>query len=111
ANFNGIRDPGENPVANARIELHNTSGGQDTIVGVTTTDGNGYYQFSTDATIDTSPQTLVRSITYPLTPTNFIMSKAVGQFDPSLGQLTSVDVVSSGTIISDIKVENTSTQS
>ncbi len=111
ANFNGIRDLGEAPILNARVELHNTTGGQDVIVGVATTDANGYYQFTTNATINTSPQTLVRSITYPLTPTNFTMSRAIGQFDPSLGQLVSVDVESDATITSDIRVENTSTQS
>jgi hypothetical protein len=107
-NNNGLYDTGENPIGNTRIELHNAAG---TVVGVTTTDANGYYQFNADATIDTSPQTLVRTAVFPTTPTNFALTKSIGQFDPSLGTLTSVEIQQDASITSDIRVENTSTSS
>src|SRR5947209_20176816 len=40
ANNNGLFDPGESPLANSRIELHNAQG---TTIGTAVTDATGYY--------------------------------------------------------------------
>ena len=45
------------------------------------------------------------------TPTNFALTRAIGQFDPELGTLTSVEIQQDASITSDIRVENTSTSS
>src|SRR5262249_53178805 len=77
----------------------------------TTTDATGYYQFSTDPTINTAPATLTRTLDFPAQMTDSTQSGSVAQFDPSLGQLTSVDIINEGSITSDIKAENTSSSS
>jgi uncharacterized repeat protein (TIGR01451 family) len=109
-NNNGLYEPaaGETPYANTGVELLNAAGA---IVGTTATDANGYYQFAADSTINTSPQTLTYTATFPSTLTNFSLTQAVQQFDPSLGTLLSATITNNGTITSDIKAENTSSTS
>jgi hypothetical protein len=107
-NNTGLRQPGEPVIANNPIELLNW---QNVVVGSTTTDANGYYQFDHDATVNPNVQTITKTLTIPLTATDFSLSGLVGQFDPSLGALQSVNIVNAGSITSDIKVENTSTSS
>src|SRR6266404_2153202 len=46
ANNNGLFDPGEKPIANSSIQLQNSQG---IVIGQTTTDANGFYQFTTDS--------------------------------------------------------------
>jgi uncharacterized repeat protein (TIGR01451 family) len=108
ANNNGLMDAGEAPIANNPIVLKNAGG---TIIGSTTTDANGYYQFNTDASIGQTPLTLTKTVTFNTTPTDFNLQGALDQFDPSLGTLTEIDITHAGSITSDIKVENTSTSS
>jgi protocatechuate 3,4-dioxygenase beta subunit len=109
ANNNGVMDSGELPLANTPIELLNNA--TNTIIGTTTTDANGYYQFSEDDTVSTAAQTITKTLTFPAAQTDYSVSGIVGQFDPSLGTLVSVSITNSGSITSDIQVENTSTSS
>jgi hypothetical protein len=102
-NNNGILDPGESGLANVPLELRNAS---DVVIASAVTDANGYYQFQVDNTISTTPLTLQRSASVPLTATDWTRTLSVAQFDPSLGTLTSVDIINSGSITSQIKVEN-----
>jgi hypothetical protein len=108
ANNNGLMDPGEIPLANTRIELRNS---QNVVVGTATSDANGFYQFDHDQTVPTTAQTLTKTLTFPTTQTNFAMGGQVDQFDPSLGDLISVQITNAGSITSDIAAENTSTAS
>ena len=108
ANNNGAFDPGETPIANSTIQLENSSG---TIIGNTTTDANGFYQFTTDQSNLTQDATLTKTVTFPSTQTNFNLSGVLDQFDPSLGVLQSVEIQHAGSITSEIKVENLSTDS
>src|SRR5262245_55798940 len=108
ANNNGIFDAGELPVANSPIELRNA---QNVVVGTTTTDASGFYSFDHDATVNTAATTITKTLTFPPTQTNFSLSGLIDQFDPSLGQLTSIDITHDGSITSAISVENTSTKS
>jgi protocatechuate 3,4-dioxygenase beta subunit len=103
ANNNGLFDPGEKPIANSSIQLKNAQG---TVIGQTTTDANGFYKFTTDSTIDTSPAILAKTATIPTTGTDWTQSLSVPKFDPSLGTLTSIDIVNAGTFTSSIKVES-----
>jgi hypothetical protein len=102
ANNNGLFDPGETPFANTPVELVNSQG---VVVASGVTDGNGFYQFTTDSTIPTSA-TLSHQITFGEQATNWTKSQGVQRFDPSLGTLTEVDIINSGTLTGDIKVEN-----
>ncbi len=108
ANNNGVFDPGETPFANNRIQLLNSSG---TVIGTTTTDANGFYLFTIDNSIPTAPQTITQTATINTTPTNFTLplTPAINQFNPALGTLTSVDVVSNGRITSTTTARNLDT--
>src|SRR5438874_7470823 len=101
-------EAGEPPIANSPIELRNA---QNVVVGSTTTDANGFYQFDHDATVSTAVQSLTKTFSIPATPTNFSLAGAVDRFDPALGTLVEVDIVNAGSITSGIRVENTSTSS
>jgi hypothetical protein len=103
ANDNGLFDAGENPIANSSIELRNDGG---TVVGTTTTDANGFYQFSVDASKPGLDKTLVETVTFDETQTNFTLDGLLNQFDPALGTLESIEIHHAGSITSDIKVEN-----
>lgn len=108
ANNNGAYDPGEIPIANSTIQLQNSAG---TVVGNTTTDNNGFYQFTTDQSVPTISETETKTVTFPSTQTDFNLNGLVDQFDPSLGVLQSVEIQHAGSFTSEIKVENLSTDS
>jgi uncharacterized repeat protein (TIGR01451 family) len=107
-NNNGLFEPGETPIANTTITLKNSA---NQIIGVTTTDSNGFYQFATDNTINTTPKTITQTVNFGPTDTDFDLSSTINQFNPNLGQLTEVDIIHNGSIVSTIEVENTSTSS
>lgn len=108
ANNNGIFDAGELPIANTTIQLRNSS---NQVVGTTTTNAQGYYQFDHDATISTAPATLTKTVTFQPTATDFTLSGLLDRFDSSLGQLQSIQITHDGSITSEIKVENFSATS
>jgi protocatechuate 3,4-dioxygenase beta subunit len=103
ANNNGIFDPGESPIANSPIQLRDAS---NQVIGTTTTDANGFYQFTTDPLIDTNPKTETETAAWAETATNWSIGHTVQQFDPSLGTLTSIDIIISDPVTNTIKVEN-----
>jgi protocatechuate 3,4-dioxygenase beta subunit len=102
-NNNGLMDPGEHGIAGITIELRNSA---NVVIGRVVTDANGYYFFNRDSTIDTHPTTLTRQVGVPTTTTDWDRTLFVQQFDPSLGMLTSIDVINTGTISSRILVQN-----
>lgn len=102
-NTNGLLDSGEKGIAGVAIQLKNSSG---TVIGNATTDSNGQYQFTTDSTIDTSPHTKEVDAAFADTPTDSTLNQSVAQFDPSLGTLTSVQIINNGTLTSNIQVKN-----
>ena len=106
ANNNGLFDPGETPLANSPIELHNSA---DQVIATTVTDANGFYTFSTDTTANTNPATLSHTISFPEKPTDWTATMSVPQFDPSLGTLTAVEITNSDPIKNSIRVENLDT--
>src|SRR5262249_13115508 len=109
ANNNGLMDPGEMPLANTPIELINNA--TNAVVGTAVTDAHGYYQFSEDDTVSSAVQSITKTLTFPATETDDSLNGLVDQFDPSLGTLVSVTITNSGSITSDISVENTSHKS
>jgi hypothetical protein len=108
SNNNGTFDAGEQPIANNQIALQDSSGNT---IATTTTDANGFYQFTTNPTIDTSPHTLTHNLDFASQNTDNVRTGELPQFDPSLGQLTSVEIINTGSITSDISAENTSNTS
>jgi uncharacterized repeat protein (TIGR01451 family) len=108
ANNNGLFEPGETPIANNPIELHNA---QNQVVASAITDSTGYYQFNSDNTINQTPLSITKTITFGPTPTDFSLQGMLDQFNPALGSLQEIDITHGGSITSDIKVENTSTSS
>lgn len=109
ANNNGLYDYNtETPIANSDIELRDANG---VVVGTTKTDANGFYKFEQDQTHPTLASTLTKTVTFDKTQTNFSLTKGLDKFDPSLGQLESIEIKHAGSITSEIKVENFSNES
>lgn len=108
-NNNGLYDTAtETPITNSQIELRNA---EDVVVGTTTTDENGFYKFELDMANPTLPSTLTKTVTFDPTQTNFDLEGVLEQFDPSLGDLQSIEIVHDGSITSEILVENYSNDS
>jgi uncharacterized repeat protein (TIGR01451 family) len=108
-NNNGLFEkPPEQGYGGILLALRNSAGAT---VATAITDAYGYYAFTTDATIDTSPHTLTYTATFPSTLTNFDLAGQLQQFDPSLGTLQAVTVTNTASITSDIRAENTSDSS
>ena len=103
ANNSGIMDGNETGLAGVGVALLRSDGTQ---VATTTTDANGHYLFDSDPTINVTPQTKEVDATFPSLATNWTGTQNVAQFDPSLGTLTSVEIVTQGNLTSDTKVEN-----
>src|SRR5262245_55827841 len=100
ANNNGIFDAGELPIANSTVQLRNAA---NQIVGSTTTNAQGFYQFDHDSTINTAPTTLTRVVNFQSTQTDFNLSGLLDQFDPALGELQSIEITHAGSITSEIQ--------
>jgi SdrD B-like domain len=103
ANYNGLYDPGEPPIANNPIELRDA---HNKVVADTVTDANGFYSFSTDPRINTNPATKEYDVSFPDKPTDWTDTRSLPQFNPSLGTLTSVEIHTTDPLTNDIKVEN-----
>jgi hypothetical protein len=103
ANNNGLFDAGEVGLPGSKLQLLNAAG---TVIGTATTDSTGLYQFATDSTLSTQPATLTHTVNFGGGATGWTQTQSLQQFDPSLGTLTSIDLVNAGTITSDIRVEN-----
>lgn len=102
-NGNGLKDAGEVAIAYSTLELRNQAG---VLVGTTNSDANGFYRFDTDTSIGNTLQSQVKTVTFADSKANTIRSQTLPQFDPSLGNLQSIEIRVDGKIISDIKIEN-----
>jgi len=105
-NNNGLYGLGEPPIASNTIELLDAS---NHVIGSTVTDANGYYAFSTNSQIDTTPTTETETATFSEKNTNWSATQSVAQFNPALGTLTSIDIVITDPITGTIKIENLDT--
>lgn len=102
-NDNGLRDAGEPPIAGVPMQLRNASG---TVVGSTSTNGGGYYEFDRNTAGSLPTLTQEQSATFPETITDWSSQKSIAPFDPALGTLTSIEVTASGDITSSIRAES-----
>ncbi len=103
ANDNGLRGPSETRIGGVSLALRNAAG---QIVATAVTDAQGRYSFSTDATISTAPTAQTQALSFPSLATNVTATQAAAQFNPNLGTLTAVDVITSGSLTSTIRVES-----
>jgi hypothetical protein len=94
--------PGDQLYASNPISLLNQAG---TPIASTTTDANGHYAFTIDQTINTTPTTAEQDLAFS-SPTDVTQTQQINQFNPSLGTLTSVEIVQDAKITSNIKVDN-----
>ncbi|MCI0685450.1 MAG: carboxypeptidase regulatory-like domain-containing protein, partial [Gemmataceae bacterium] len=108
ANNNGIFDAGELPIANSPIQLRNAAG---QVVGSTTTNAQGYYEFDHDSTISVAPTSLTKVVAFQNTETDFSLTGLLDRFDADLGELQSIEITHQGSITSEIQVENFSPMS
>jgi hypothetical protein len=102
-NNTGILVAGEQGIPGSSVQLYNAAG---TLINSTTTDANGNYSFSTDNTINAAPTTQEVDAVFATQTTNWSSSQAVAQFNPALGTLTGVDIISNAVLTSDIKVQS-----
>ncbi len=102
-NNNGLRDPGEAPIANSRILLYSFAGA---MITSTYTDQNGYYEFLNDPRIAPSQQSQTQLIQFATGPTNVTLTRSFNAFNPALGQLIEVEILLTGRITSQIRSEN-----
>ncbi len=99
----GLYQSGDPLYANIPINLANASG---TVIASTTTDANGHYAFTIDPSINTSPATQQQTASFGPSATDTPQALQIAQFDPSLGTLTSVQIQETGTIASQLQVDN-----
>jgi hypothetical protein len=105
ANNNGIRDPGEQPIANSPVQLRNAAG---TVIATTMSGPDGFYSFDHDQTVDTSEHTTpAETLSFSRSTTTWSKSGTLAKFNPALGTLIGIEVINSGTIFSSAKVEST----
>ncbi len=94
--------PGDTLYTNIPITLLNQTG---TPIASTVTDANVHYDFNINQTINTTPTTAEQDLAFS-TPTDVTQSQQIKQFDPSLGTLTSVEIVQNAKVTTDLKVDN-----
>jgi hypothetical protein len=104
ANNNGILNAGEAGIPNSTLELHDATTGA--LVSTAVSDANGQYRFLVDQRVDTTPVTQTVEATFAPATTNAARTQAVAQFDPSQGQLTSIDIIAQASLVSDAQFEN-----
>ena len=107
-NFNGLLDTGEPGIGNTTVSLTDASSN---VIATTTTNSGGQYQF-TQRNVNTNvPAMSSYQVNFDLAPTDAARSGALTQFDPTLGTLTSVELIAQGTTSTHAVVENMNAQS
>ncbi len=103
-NVGGLIAPGDPGLPGSTLQLLNSNG---QIVATTTSGPNGQYQFTT---LNSGPQpgTLEYDAIFNPTPTNTSSNQTVSQYNPALGMLTEVDVIVTGSLQSNVQMENLS---
>ncbi len=100
----GLIAPGDPGLPGSALELLNSNG---QVVATTSSGPNGQYQFTT---LNNGPQpgSLEYDAVFNPTPTNTNLTQTVSQFNPSLGMLTEVDIIVTGSLSSNVQMENLS---
>ena len=104
ANNDGIRQPAETGIAGNTIQLFDATGNQ---IATTTTDATGRYTFAINPTVSPIAGSQEVDANFSQARTNATQTQSVAQFNPTLGTLQSIEVIYTGTLNSDLKVETT----
>ena len=104
ANFNGLRDANEPPLADVPVELVNIA---DMTIATATTDASGFYSFTIDATILQASRHVTYTFPISQRTTDWTSQVQVPQFDPAVGDLLGVAITSTGQLTTLVRVENT----
>ncbi|MFM7150065.1 MAG: SdrD B-like domain-containing protein [Gemmataceae bacterium] len=102
-NNNGVRDVNERGIANNTLQLVD---GNNRVVATTVTDSNGEYRFTRRNGANPGPGLLTREVVFNQSKTNVTKSGTVAMFDPTMGQLLSVEIVTEGSLNSAVVMEN-----
>jgi hypothetical protein len=102
-NTNGLFDPGEPGLPGATLQLRDSAGNP---VATTTSGPQGQYQFTQRDQTDITPGVQDFTAIFAPTPTNASSTATVQQFDPTLGTLTSIDIIPTATLSSHVQLEN-----
>jgi len=106
---------GQQGIGGATITLEDQSGNS---IESTTTNPDGSYNFTNDPRIGTTAPPIIQNLNFPNPPadqsgnptylkTGQSQSQTINQFNPSLGKLTGIDIISQGTMNSGVTFENT----
>jgi hypothetical protein len=90
-------------IGGVTLQLLNSS---NQVVATTVSDSTGLYQFTHFDNVDTSPKTLAYDATFNQAKTDLNRVASLPQFDPTFGQLLSVDITADGTVFSQAQLEN-----
>ncbi len=102
-NQNGFRAANDPGIANNTIQLWDTVGH---LLSTTTTNGNGQYTFTTNQSVSSAPLSLEVDSVFNQVTSGGMTTQTVPQFWPTLGTLTSVDVITNASLVTGAKVEN-----
>jgi hypothetical protein len=98
---NGQFQPGEQGINGSTLLLYRGTTASGTPLGAATSGMNGtdgFYQFSSDNTVAQAPTTLPYQVNFASKTTNWTQTGQASQFDPSLGALQSIRIVSTASM-------------
>ena len=102
-NFNGLFDTAEPGIGNTTVSLEDAN---NNVIATTTANAGGQYQFTQRNVNANVPGMSSYTVNFPLTNTDTASTGALTQFDPSLGTLTSVDLIAQGSTSTHAVAEN-----
>jgi len=105
-NNDGLFHGSDAPIAGNTLELFHGTTATGNPIASAVTDGNGFYQFTTDNSISQTPTTMPVLVTFASQRTGWTQTAPLTQFNPSLGTLLSVDIVNTATLQTEFQFEN-----
>jgi hypothetical protein len=108
SNHDGLMDNNEPGLGNVTVELRDTS---NKLLATTQTNASGFYQFTQNNSVSTTPQTITKTLNFASTQVKSTQTGGIAQFDPSLGALQSVTVQNNTQFTIETAVQNLSTTS
>jgi hypothetical protein len=106
---NGLFGAGDQGINGNTLLLYKGSTAAGTPIAAATSGANGtdgFYQFTTDSSINQTPTPITYNVTLASKTTNWTQAAQLPQFDPSLGALQSIQIVSSGTLQTDFGLQS-----
>ena len=102
----GLYHGNDTPIAGNTLELFHGTSATGNPIASAVTDANGFYQFTTDASISQTPTTMPVLVTFASQKTGWTQTASLAQFNPSMGTLLSVDIINTATLQTEFQFEN-----